>query len=132
MDTATSTPTITITALPAIGADLVGGTFFGITTGKDGIHYAATLLPAKSEKRLTWKKAMDWAVKQGGMLPSRTVAALLFANLKEPLEPTWHWTSDEDDASCAWFCGFGNGLQNNLHKSYEGSGVAVRLIPLTA
>ena len=134
MSTATTTTitSIPFAALPAIGADLDGGAFFGITTGKDGTHYAATLLPAKSDKRLPWNKAMEWAAKQGGMLPTRPVAALLFANLKEPLEPVWHWTSDEDDASSAWFCYFYYGNQNVSHKSYEGSVVAVRLIPITA
>jgi hypothetical protein len=123
---------IALSALPAIGADLDGGIFFGLTTGKDGNHYAATFLPAKSDKRLPWKKAMEWATKQGGALPTRPVAALLFANLKDKLEPLWHWTSDEEDASYAWYCDFIYGGQYDFHKSYEGSVVAVRLIPLTA
>lgn len=79
--------------LPTIGGDLDGGIFFGITTRKDGVHCAAILLPDQSEK-LTWKKAMNWAKKLGAELPSRPVAALLFANLKDKLTPAWHWTSD--------------------------------------
>jgi len=128
-----STPikTVSITALPAFGADLDGGAFFGVTTGKDGAHYAATLLPERGQK-LTWTKAIDWAAKQGGVLPTRPVAAMLFANLKDKLTPTWHWTSEEDDASYAWHCFFGDGSQYDDRKSYEGSAVAVRLIPLTA
>lgn len=117
--------------LPTIGGDLDGGIFFGITTRKDGVHCAAILLPDQSEK-LTWKKAMNWAKKLDAELPSRPVAALLFANLKDKLTPAWHWTSDEDDASSAWICYFDDGLQGIHPKSYEGSGVAVRLIPLTA
>lgn len=124
----TSTP---FGQLPAIGADLAGGIFFGITTRKDGVHCAAVLLPDQSEK-LTWKKAMNWAAKLGAELPSRPVAALLFANLKDKLTPAWHWTSDEDDASYAWGCNFDCGYQSGGRKSYEGSVVAVRLIPLTA
>lgn len=116
-------------SLPAIGADLNGGIFFGITTRKDGAHCAAILLPDQSEK-LTWKKAMNWAKKLDAELPSRPVAALLFANLKDKLTPAWHWTSDEDDASYAWDCNFYYGGQYHHHKSHAGSVVAVRLIPL--
>ncbi len=128
-----STPikTISITALPVVGANLDGGVFFGVTTSKDGIHNAAVLLPERGNK-LTWKKAIDWAVKQGGVLPTRPLAAMLFANLKDKLTPTWHWTSEEDDASFAWYCYFYDGRQYFSHESYEGSAVAVRLIPLTA
>ena len=57
---------------------------------------------------------------------------MLFANLKDKLTPSWHWTADEDDASYAWGCYFINGTQDLDRKSYEGSAVAVRLIPLTA
>jgi hypothetical protein len=130
----TTTPikSVSITVLPAIGADLDGGAFFGITTRKDGTHCAAVLLPAQSDKRLPWKPAMAWAAKQGGELPSRPVAAMLFANLKDKLTPNWHWTSAEDDASYAWGCDFDHGGQYGTHESYEGSVVAVRLIPLTA
>ncbi|OGB26235.1 MAG: hypothetical protein A3I66_00775 [Burkholderiales bacterium RIFCSPLOWO2_02_FULL_57_36] len=103
-----------------------------MTTKKDGTHCAVVLLPKQAEQRLTWKKAKTWAAKQGGELPSRPVAALLFANVKDKLNPSWHWTSDEDDASFAWLCTFTLGIQYDFHKSYEGGVVAVRLIPLTA
>jgi hypothetical protein len=127
----TSAAATTLTFLPALGADLEGGTFAGITTKPDGTHHAVVLLPDKGTD-LTWKKAMNWAKKLGAELPSRPVAALLFANVKTKLQPRWHWTSEEDDASFAWGCHFNDGGQDNLHKSYEGSAVAVRLIPLTA
>lgn len=131
MTTKTQTKSITLATLPALGADLEGGTFAGLTTQKDGAHCAVVLLPEKGAD-LTWKKALAWAAKQGGELPSRPVAALLFASVKDKLDPRWHWTSEEDDASSAWGCDFYGGLQNDFHKSYEGSAVAVRLIPLTA
>ncbi len=127
----TTTPSITLASLPAMGADLDGGIFAGLTTQKDGTHCAVVLLPEQGEK-LTWKKAMNWAKKLGAELPSRPVAALLFANVKTQLRPVWHWTGEEDDASYAWSCGFDDGYQGNDRKSYEGSAVAVRLIPLTA
>lgn len=122
---------MSITDLPAIGQPLDGGTFAGLTTKPDGTHYAVVLLPGVGTK-LTWMKAKEWATKQGGELPSRPVAALLFANAKSALQPRWHWTSDEEDASYAWYCLFSNGLQNDDHKGFEGGAVAVRYIPIGA
>jgi hypothetical protein len=123
------TTAVNFSTLPLLGATLEGGIFAGLTTRKDGIHCAVILLPENGEK-LTWRKAIAWAAKQGGELPSRPVAALLFANLKAQLQPRWHWTCEEDDASYAWVCSF-YGSQNDILKSNEGSAVAVRLIPLT-
>ena len=122
--------TITTTTLPAIGAPLHGGTFAGLTTRKDGTHCAVVLLPDQGTG-LTWKEACNWAQKLDTELPSRPVAALLFANVKDQLRPKWHWTSDSYDASYAWYCYFNYGTQNSHLKSYEGAAVAVRLIPLT-
>ena len=122
---------ISLASLPAICADLEGGTFAGLTTKPDGTHCAVVLLPVYGAD-LTWAKAKAWAKKQGGELPSRPVAALLFANVKSLLKPRWHWTSDEYDASFAWGCGFSNGNQFNFPLSYAGSAVAVRQIPLIA
>lgn len=128
-----SKPTLTIAfaALPPVGTALEGGTFAGITTQPDGSHHAVILLPDHGEK-LTWKKAMNWAKKLGAELPTRPVASMLFANVKAQLKPAWHWTSEEDDASYAWLCNFGYGFVDSNHKSFEGSAVAVRLIPITA
>ena len=122
---------MSITDLPALGQPLDGGTFAGLTTKPDGTHCAVVLLPDNGTD-LTWAKAKTWAKKQGGELPSRPVAALLFANVKASLKPEWHWTSDEYAASFAWYCNFGLGYQHCLRKRFEGSAVAVRLIPLSA
>ena len=122
---------ISISPLPALGAALHGGIFAGLTTRKDGSHCAVVLLPDQGTD-LTWKNACNWAQKLEAELPSRPVAALLFANVKDQLRSAWHWTSESDGASYAWGCYFGNGSQNYDRKSYEGSAVAVRLIPLTA
>ena len=125
--------TISLASLPAIGAALDGGIFAGLTTKPDSTHCAVVLLPGGGTD-LTWKKAKTWAEEQGGELPSRPVAALLFANCKPHLQPRWHWSCEEheEDASYAWTCTFNSGNQFSYHKSYEGSAVAVRQIPLTA
>lgn len=116
--------------LPELCAPLDAGIFAGVFTQKDGTNVAVVLLPERGTK-LNWGQAMEWAQKQGGVLPTRPIAALLFANTKASLPNGWHWTSEED-ASYAWFCGFSHGTQSGYHKSYEGAAVAVRLIPLTA
>jgi hypothetical protein len=123
--------TIRFNDLPAVGTDLEGGTFVGITTRQDGSHCAVVLLPDQGSN-LTWKAATSWAKKLKAELPSRPVAALLFANAKDKLRPHWHWTSEAYDASSAWGCYFRNGSQGFNLKSYEGCAVAVRCIPLTA
>lgn len=124
--------TIALSALPPLGGDLDGGVFIGVTTAKDGKHYAVALLADKPEGELTWKKAIAWAESVGGVLPTRPVAALAFATAKDQFEPTWHWTADEYDGSGAWGQGFTSGGQGSTHKSTEFRDRAVRLIQLTA
>lgn len=118
--------------LPAIGASLAGGIFAGLTTAKDGKHFAVALLEEKPSEQLAWKSAMDWAESIGAALPTRPVAALLFANVKAQFDEDWHWTSEESSASYAWGCYFLNGFQDDNHESYEGCARAVRLIPVAA
>ena len=131
MNAIASAAQLSLASLPPIGSELEGGTFAGLTTKPDGTHCAVVLLPGNGTD-LTWTKAKAWSKKQGGELPSRPVAALLFANAKSALQRRWHWTSDEEDASYAWLCTFGLGTQYTNRKSYEGGAVAVRQIPLTA
>ena len=131
MTTKTVIASVILSTLPALGADFEGGTFAGVTTTKEGIHCAVVLLPGTAED-LTWEAAKAWATEQGGELPTRPVAALLFANVQPALSPEWHWTADEyvGNASYAWSCDFSDGYQGSYHKSAEGAAVAVRLIPL--
>jgi len=118
--------------LPALGAAIDEGLFAGVTTTTDGHHHAVVLLPIKPEKPMTWKRAMNWAEKAGGELPTRPISALLFANLNDQLDPEWHWCSEQFDGSCAWYQSFGYGGQGYDRKRFEGRARAVRLIPLTA
>jgi len=115
--------------LPALGQPIEGGIFAGITTTKDGKHCAVILLDDKPGSRLTWDGAMKWAEALKAALPTRPVAALLFANVGDKFTKDWHWTCEED-GSCAWYQNFSYGSQDNNHKSYEGRARAVRLIQL--
>lgn len=127
----TTQPTTRLSDLPAIGKPLDGGHFAGITTNSKGQHYAVALLPEQGNN-LTHAKAKAWAKKLGGELPTRPVAAMLFANLKKLLRKEWHWTADTQGASYAWICSFISSYQNDLRKSSECSAVAVRLIPISS
>lgn len=120
-----------ITELPAIGQPLESGIFAGITSTVEG-HFAVILLADKPAANLTWKKAMNWAEKVGGTLPSRPVAAMLFANLKHQFNPEWHWTCESFVSSGAWIQNFLYGYQYDSYESAELRSRAVRLIQLTA
>jgi hypothetical protein len=131
--TTKSITSISFGNLPALGAPLDGGIFVGVITQPDGAHSAVTLMPDRAED-LTWQAAKDWAESLNAQLPTRPMAALIFANTQDRPQTGWHWTSEEhkNSASYAWGCNFFNGLQSYGHKSYEGSAVAVRLIHITA
>lgn len=130
--TAAAPAAVSIATLPPLKAALQGGIFCGLTTLPDGTHHAVVLLAARPDKRLTWKQAMAWAADAGGQLPSRPIAALLYANARETIEPDWHWTNEPEGSSYAWTCFFTTGSQYYLTRSSEGCAAAVRLIPLVA
>jgi hypothetical protein len=140
MNTTTDTKTIKFAVIAALtlGASLEGGTFRGVITLPGGAHVAVVLLADKPEKRLAWADAKAWAESVDGVLPTRPIAALLYANAKDQFEKDWHWTADElssdtgnaRDASVAWSCYFDNGDQDDDGKSYAGCARAVRLIHL--
>lgn len=119
------------TDLPALGEPLEGGVFAGIVTMPDGTHVAVVLLPGRGED-LNHPAAVAWAQERGGQLPTRHIAAPLFANVKHLLKPEWHWCLETEGASYAWYCYFSlGGTQYRFGlKSFEGSAVAVRLIPV--
>ena len=120
---------LTLSQLPAMGEPLEGGTFAGIVTMPDGKHVAVVLLPERGED-LDHPAAAAWAQELGGQLPTRPIAAMLFANCTPLLQPRWHWCLETAGASYAWICDFNLGHQFSYRKSLEGSAVAVRLIPL--
>ena len=127
---ATAPSSISVNALPPLGTDLLGGLFAGITTRKDGTHAAVILLPNKAQEEMTWKAATAWAAEAGGELPTRPVAAMLFANAKEQFDEEWHWTSEPYGGSYAWVQYFLNGTQGWYDVDGKVCARAVRMIPL--
>jgi hypothetical protein len=120
---------ISLNSLPPLGEPLEGGTFAGITTQPDGTHVAIVLLPGRGED-LNHPAAVAWARERGGQLPTRLIAALLFANAKHMLSPWRYWCLETEDASFAWGCYFDECTQVRYHTICKGSAVAVRLIPV--
>lgn len=129
MNTATAT-----IAIPATTIELQPGEHYaGIVLGADGhATHHLVLLPARPVADLNWAGAKAWAASVGGELPNRQEQALLYANCKPHLQPSWHWSCQEceEDASWAWGCYFDDGYQNYRESSSAGSAVAVRRLPL--
>ncbi len=125
---APSTATITTLTLPKLAK---GEAYAGILiqNGKPAHH--VILLPGEIENA-PWQKAIDWAKKQGGELPTRKEQALLFANAAEHLQPRWYWSGEQhaSAASFAWFQYFVDGYQHYGHKCNVGRARAVRRLPI--
>ena len=129
-----NTTTNTHIQLAAFAIELAPGErYSGPVLDKDGfVQHHLILLPARPDVRKNWDDAKAWAASVGADLPSPQEQSLLFANCRDALPKAWCWSNkeDEEDASYAWSCYFDDGSQNNYHKSFEGSAVAVRrLIP---
>jgi hypothetical protein len=99
-----------------------GERYVGVVLDAEGhVRHHLVLMAQRPASRLNWQDAMDWARSVGGRLPDLREQALLYANCKPYLEPTWHWScvDDESDASCAWHCNFKYGDQGRDLKSFE-------------
>jgi hypothetical protein len=119
--------------LPAIGEpfsnEKLEEIYAGITLhGNEA--FALVLLPGDYEGN--WQGALAWAEKQGGMLPSRFDALVLWQNLKGHFKKEAYWTSEQlaVDADWAWCQDFYDGYQYCYGKSGELRARAVRRVPL--
>lgn len=99
---------------------------------KTGEWHHLVLLPATTNKDLTWQEAVEWAKSVGGELPTRFEAALLYANLRDKLDTDhWHWTGTQHAAEPAWAWTqyFYYGSQDYGPKVDHGRARAVRRVP---
>lgn len=112
-----------------------GEKFIGVILSADGSRrHALILLPGEIEEA-TWKRATEWAAKQGGKLPDRLEGALLFATLKNEFKPEWYWTRERhagyaDSADSAWCQAFLDGGQDGLRKDFLLRARAVYRVPV--
>jgi hypothetical protein len=95
---------------PAIGDTWNGGTYAGITLHENQPMHLV-LLPGEESK--DWGDAKEWAAKQGGELPSRMDALVLWQNIPERFAQEAYWTGTPyaGDAGYAWSQYFFNGDQ---------------------
>lgn len=109
--------------LPELGHPWIGlsddkleGIYAGLTL-RHNVPMALVLLPGDEE--LSWSKAGDWAKAQGGELPSRADALMLWQNVPKQFQERYYWTSEEasGDADCAWVALFDDGGQGWVRKS---------------
>lgn len=116
--------------LPAIGDPWQGGIYAGITL-HNGIAMALVLLPFEVND-IKWGAAGTWAKEQGGELPSRIDALVLFENLKKEFSENWYWTATQHPGieSCAYVQYFDNGDQRWDRKDDGYRARAVRRFPI--
>jgi len=127
-----SAPTTVRIHIPAVEIELrPGERYAGAVLDADGhLSHHLVEMAQRPTGKINWQAAMNWAASVDGDLPSPQEQALLYANCKPHLDPSWHWSNKthEEDASYAWGCNFYDGYQDGLLKSYEGSAVAVRRV----
>lgn len=134
MDTTTAVAALEISArFPDV--DLADGEVYaGLSRDPvTGAWHHLVLLPAITDKGLTWQQAIDWAKSVGGELPTRDESALLYANVRDKIDQDyWHWTATEvaSEPSWAWSQNFDDGYQYGSHKGYHGRARAVRRAPV--
>lgn len=119
--------------MPVLNA---GEHYAGISRDHDtGAWNHVVLLPATTNKDLTWQAAIDWAKSVGGELPTRFEAALIYANLRDKVDlENWYWTATPcaSDGRYAWVQDFGDGGQYDVRKGNACRAVAVRRVPFAA
>jgi hypothetical protein len=115
--TETTLPPFTAAALPAIGAEVAGGKFAGVTLF-NGERYGLIVLPADGEER-SHAEAVAWAKAQGGELMTRIDAVVAYENLRDEFEADWYWLAETHPkyADCAWLQYFLYGSQLSTRKS---------------
>ena len=125
--TAASAAPITLIRLPSLAkGEINAGILF--VNGRPDHH--VILLPGDTS--LPWAKAVNWAKKQGGELPTRKEQALLFANAGGEFKPSWYWSNEPtaSDESYAWMQYFLSGVQSWDPKGLDCRARAVRRVPI--
>ena len=107
-----------------------GELYAGLILGKDGQpDHHLVLLPGDASD-VSWPTAREWAIAEGGELPSRRELSLLFANLREQFERVWYWSSEQHEtrAQLVWGQNFASGIQTVYGRPFRGHARAVRRV----
>ncbi|MEM5294204.1 DUF1566 domain-containing protein [Burkholderia sp. JPY481] len=105
-----------------------GERYAGLVLAEDGTaDYHLILIPGEIEDA-QWGRAVEWAVEQGGELPTRREQSLLFANMKSEFESAYYWSGErhETNSGWAWCQYFGSGYQYCIDRDSEFRARAVR------
>ena len=122
--TALESPIITIPTLNE--GELWAGVY--IEDGKPKHHII--LLPGEAAG-VTWQAALSWAESNGGVLPTRSEQAMLYAVFgfsDHHFKKDWYWSCEQHASysAYAWYQNFNNGNQNNNNTNYKLRARAVR------
>ncbi|MES2322839.1 MAG: DUF1566 domain-containing protein [Pseudomonadota bacterium] len=105
-----------------------GEQYAGLILGKEGVpDHHVVLLPGEAQE-ISWSAAREWAIGNGGDLPSRRELALLYANLREQFQRVWYWSSEpqEPRSHLVWGQNFTSGIQTMYGRPFRGRARAVR------
>lgn len=93
----------------------------------DGQHNTALILAAEPENSLALSiSSLSIEGLSDFYWPAECEQNLLFINLRENLSQTWHWSSTQYSAHCAWVQNFGDGGQDIGSKNGSLAARAVR------
>ena len=108
-----------------------GEKLIGSYAGPDGKTTVAILLPGE-KKNVAWKDALSWAKDQGGDLPNRVEALLLFQHHRGEFQREVYWTNEQpaEVSSYAWGQSFGDGFQDVWLQGYKDVARAVRRVAI--
>lgn len=109
-----------------------GEQYAGLILGKDGkADHHVVLLPGEAED-VSWSAAREWAMQNGGELPTRRELALLYANLREHFQRMWYWSSEPQElrSHLVWGQNFTSGIQTMYGRPFRGRAKAVRRLPI--
>jgi hypothetical protein len=115
--------------IPALRA---GEGYAGVLLDAAGKPIAHLVELAAERENLTHAEALAFAKEQGGELPDRQEAALLYANRKAAHQERWYWTREEyaGDSAYAWIQYFGDGHQGGGLMGNRYLARAVRRVPI--
>jgi len=103
-----------------------GERYIGATVSAEGVMTHIILLPG--DKSLTHQKAMEWAAKIGGDLPTRVEQAMLYATAPDEFKKDAYWsnTLHASYSDCAWYQSFDYGSQGYSNTNFKLRARAVR------
>lgn len=107
-------PAVANLAIPAPGQHWPeqGGTYIGIAPAEGTLPMRhLVVLDAEPASRLTWPKAINWALDQGNgaRLPTQLEAMFAWTTSRAAFKPDWHWTGMQSSRGYAFVQGFAYG-----------------------